>query len=204
MSEIKLLIVEDEAIIAEDIAELCTLLGYEVLDTAHNAGQALNILKNQTPDLILLDINLEDDLDGIEIAEYINDHSKIPFIYLTSYADIETLMRAKKTKPQGYIVKPFNKEQLLSTIEIALYNASHNSIPGGIDMDKIKQKLSTNITEREGAVLGHIFNGKTNKQMSEIENISVNTVKYYIKQLYVKFDANSRSTLLARVRKIMQ
>jgi DNA-binding NarL/FixJ family response regulator len=204
MSEIKLLIVEDEAIIAEDIAELCGTLGYEVIETAHTAGQALNILKAQIPDLILLDINLEDDIDGIEIADYINEKYNIPFIYLTSYADIDTLMRAKKTKPMGYIVKPFNKEQLLSTIEIALYNASQNSIPGGLDIDFINKKLSFNITGREAAILGHIFNGKTNKQMGELENISVNTVKYYIKQLYSKFDANSRSSLIARIRDTMQ
>ncbi len=204
MSEIKLLIVEDEAIIAEDIAELCTILGYEVLETAHNAGQAINILQSQQPDIILLDINLEDDIDGIEIAEFINERCNIPFIYLTSYADINTLKRAKKTKPQGYIVKPFNKEQLLSSIEIALYNASQNSIPGGIDIEKIEKKISQKITNREATILGHIFNGKTNKQMAEIELVSVNTVKYYIKQLYVKFDANSRSSLLARLRKIME
>lgn len=204
MSEIKIFIIEDEAIIAEDIAELCRLLGYEVMDTAHSAGQALNILKDEQPDLILLDINLEDDIDGIEIAEYINGHYSIPFIFLTSYADIETLKRAKKTKPMGYIVKPFNKEQLLSTIEIALHNASQNTIPGGLDIDRINERLSINITGREAAVLRHIFNGKTNKQMGELECISVNTVKYYIKQLYLKLDANSRSKLLARIRMISE
>jgi DNA-binding NarL/FixJ family response regulator len=202
MSEIKLLIVEDEAIIAQDIAELCTRLGYEVVEIAHTAGQALTALQSHEIDMVLLDVNLEDELDGIEIAQYIVENKKLPFIYLTSYADMETISRAKQTNPMGYIVKPFNKEQLLSTIEISLHNSSKIQVPQGINVEAINKSITLPLTEREIAILTHIFNGKTNKQMAELEYISVNTIKYYIKQLYTKLDAHSRSSLLAKLRQM--
>lgn len=204
MQEIRLLIVDDEAIIAEDIAELCTMLGYEVVDTAHTAGQAINAIQNKNIDMVLLDVNLEDDIDGIEIAEFISKEKNIPFIYITSYADIDTISRAKKTNPLGYIVKPFNKNQLLSTIEIALHNSSKLQIPEGLDIDKINAASQSPLTDRERTILTHIYNGKTNKFMAEAEFVSINTVKYHIKQLYIKFDAHSRSSLLSNIRKLMQ
>jgi len=202
-SGIKLLIVEDEAIIAEDISAICSYFGYDVIDTAHSAGHALNIIDSQSLDLVLLDINLQDEVDGIDIAQYLVDTKNIPFIYITSYSDMDTLGRAKSTRPMGYIVKPFSKNQLLSTIEIALYNHSQKQIPGGLDLTSINDRLITPLTEREFAILIHIYNGKTNQQMARLEFISVNTIKYHLKQLYTKLDVNSRSTLLAKLRSLL-
>lgn len=200
MSEIQILIVEDEPMIAEDLSDICKELGYEVFETALNAGQAMLKLKTVQPDIILLDINLEDDIDGIQIAEYINEHLKCPFIFITSYADDKTIDRAKRTNPMGYIVKPFRKQDLFSTIEIALFNYNRMMFPSGLDLDRINEQFVAKITKREFEILCEIFKGKSNKQICKALEISENTTKYHIKNLYSKMDVNSRTELLSKIR----
>lgn len=126
---VKILIVEDELIIAEDVKNMLTNMEYEVVDVAMDYDEAIAILETQKPDLILLDVNLNSHKDGIDLAEIINDKYKIPFIFTTSYSDSLTLNRAKNTHPTNYLVKPFKKEQLFSTIEMALYslNEEHDT-----------------------------------------------------------------------------
>ena len=204
MSELNILVVEDEALIAEDIATICNHHGYNVIETAHSGGEAICALEKYQLDLVLLDINLEDEVDGIDIAEFIVEKKKLPFIYITSYADKDTLERAKKTKPIGFIVKPFIEDQLLSTIEISLHNYAQGQIPGGLDLAQLNSKIISPITEREFAILQHIYSGKTNIQMAGLEYLSINTIKYHIKQLYAKLDVHSRSGLLARLRTLSQ
>ncbi|MBS7787399.1 response regulator [Flavobacterium sp. CYK-55] len=118
---VKILIVEDELIIAEDVRSMLCKMGYEVLGVAMDYHEAIHLLKSTTPDLILLDVNLNGSLDGIDLAHEISKIYKIPFIYTTSYADTPTLERAKATHPINYLVKPFKQEQLLTTIEMALH-----------------------------------------------------------------------------------
>lgn len=123
---IKILIVEDELIIAEDIRNMLSSIGYEVIDVAMDFDDAIAILEKQKPDLILLDVNLNSHKDGIDLAELINEKYKIPFIFTTSYSDSATLNRAKNTHPVNYLVKPFKKEQLYSTIEMSLHAVSNS------------------------------------------------------------------------------
>lgn len=124
---VKILIVEDELIIAEDVKNMLTHMEYEVVDVAMDYDEAIAILETKKPDLILLDVNLNSHKDGIDLAELINEKFKIPFIFTTSYSDSLTLNRAKDTHPINYLVKPFKKEQLFSTIEMALYSLSHSN-----------------------------------------------------------------------------
>ena len=124
---IKILIVEDELIIAEDVKNMLTHMGYEVVDVAMDYNEAIAILDTAKPDLILLDVNLNSSKDGIQLAETINSIYKVPFIFTTSYSDSLTLSRAKNTHPINYLVKPFKKEQLFSTIEMALYSLSRET-----------------------------------------------------------------------------
>lgn len=119
---IKILIVEDELIIAQDMIDILENMGYEVLQNAMDADETFEILSRLTPDLILLDINLNGKRDGIDIAREINDKYKIPFIFTTSYTDGPTIERAKEVKPVNYLVKPFKPEQLYTAIEIAMIN----------------------------------------------------------------------------------
>ncbi len=118
----KILIVEDEPIISSDIEMTLEDLGYEVTGIVDNAEDAMLSINNNPPHLILLDINLEGDVDGIMLAEDINENFKIPFIFLTSNADKLTINRVKRTQPSGFIVKPFVDKDLQSNIEIALFS----------------------------------------------------------------------------------
>lgn len=126
MAKTKILISEDEVIIAEDLAACLQDLGYQTC--AIDSGEdTLDKIRDTKPDLVLLDINLRGKIDGIEIGSRLREEFNIPFIYLTAYADKATIDRAKETEPDGFLVKPFDEKSLRSTIEIALYKHSHTN-----------------------------------------------------------------------------
>ncbi|NET03688.1 MAG: hybrid sensor histidine kinase/response regulator [Symploca sp. SIO2B6] len=120
MSKIKILIVEDEAIVAEDIASRLEKMGYVAAEIVDSGEEAIVAATTTQPDLILMDIMLSGDIDGTEAAGQIRTQLNIPVVYLTAYADEDTLHQAKITSPFGYILKPFKDKELHATIEIAL------------------------------------------------------------------------------------
>ncbi|MEP0365502.1 MAG: response regulator [Cyclobacteriaceae bacterium] len=120
MSKTRVLIVEDEPLIADDIADALERNGYEVVAIADEAEDALQAVTAHAPAIALLDVNIEGDMDGIELAHQMT----IPFVFLTSYYDQNTLDRAKQTNPAGYIVKPFSEKDLIVNLEIALSRTS--------------------------------------------------------------------------------
>jgi len=122
MSKVKILIVEDEIIIADNICLILEDLGYEVLEPAINYEEALQTIKDEQPDLAILDIQLAGKKDGVDLAWTIKEQFDFPFIFLTSNADAATIDRVKKVAPPAYLVKPFKKEDLYTAIELALYN----------------------------------------------------------------------------------
>jgi PAS domain S-box-containing protein len=117
----RILIVEDEIITAKDIKECLQDIGYMVLAIVSSGEEAIKKAEEANPDLILMDIVLKGEMDGIETAKQIRSISNIPIIYLTAYSDKNILERAKITEPFGYILKPFNERELQINIEIALY-----------------------------------------------------------------------------------
>jgi PAS domain S-box-containing protein len=122
MAALKIMIVEDEIIVAKDIQRILKKLGYEAFDPFANGKKALDSIEKLNPDIILLDINLKSsEIDGIQIAEQIHQHYQIPFIFLTAFSDKTTLERAKLTEPYGYIIKPFEEDDIRTAIEIAFY-----------------------------------------------------------------------------------
>lgn len=121
MEKTKILIVEDETIVALEIQDRLEKLGYEIVASVSTGEEALEKVDMYKPDLVLMDINLEGLMDGIEAAEIVLDRHAIPIIYLTAYSDDETLRRAKITEPFAYILKPFGTRELHTAIEIALY-----------------------------------------------------------------------------------
>lgn len=123
-SEIKVGIVEDELIIAEKIKRTLLSVGYEVCEPACSVEEALRMIETDKPDMLLIDINLKDKRDGIDLASIINERYQLPFIFLTANIDSVTIERAKKVKPNAYIVKPFTKDELFAAIEIAFNNYS--------------------------------------------------------------------------------
>ncbi|BAY10496.1 hybrid sensor histidine kinase/response regulator [Calothrix sp. NIES-2098] len=120
MSNAKVLVVEDEAIVAKDLKNRLTRFGYIVPAIASSGREAINKALEFAPDLVLMDIRLKGEMDGIEAAQEIHRQLDIPVIYLTAYADDRTLERAKVTEPFGYLLKPFKERELQTNIEIAL------------------------------------------------------------------------------------
>ncbi|HIK37052.1 MAG TPA: EAL domain-containing protein [Geminocystis sp. M7585_C2015_104] len=118
--KIKIFVVEDEIIAAESLTCDLQQLGYEVVGKTTNAEKAIEKIKQLQPDLVLLDVKIGGSMDGIELAKELNKIFPIPIVYLTAYADNNTLQRAMKTSPYGYIVKPYKKQDLAATISIAL------------------------------------------------------------------------------------
>ncbi|WP_292465791.1 response regulator [Methanolobus sp.] len=121
MEDIKILVVEDESIIALNIKKKLKSFGYTVPAIVSTAEEAIKMTEITFPDLILMDVMLKGDMDGVQAIEEIRKKFDIPVIYLTAYSDDEVLERAKLTQPYGYIVKPFKANDLRTNIEIALY-----------------------------------------------------------------------------------
>ena len=115
------LVVEDEAIIAEDIQATLIGLGYEVPATASSGLEALALARSSRPDLVLMDIRIRGSMDGIETAALMREQHNVPVVYLTSHSDDATLARARLTEAHGYLLKPFDERDLRATVEVALY-----------------------------------------------------------------------------------
>ena len=121
MTKAQIMVVEDEGIVALNVENSLKGLGYEVLDVVASGEEAIEEAERTRPDLVLMDIMLEGDMDGVEAAEQIRERFNIPVIYLTAHADDDTLQRARITEPFGYLLKPFEERELHTTIEIGLY-----------------------------------------------------------------------------------
>src|SRR4029450_11132106 len=117
----RILVVEDQRLIAADIENTLKKLGYVVVGSVSSGEDAIRESDRLRPELVLMDVRLRGEMDGIQAAEIIRDRFTVPVVYLTAYADEETILRAKKTTPFGYLVKPFNERELRATIEIAFY-----------------------------------------------------------------------------------
>lgn len=125
----KIIIVEDDFVVSTNLQMTLEELDYEVLLVTDAAEEALASIPKSTPDLLLLDIDLAGPMDGIQLAEKIHHQFHLPFIFLTSHADIATIERAKMAQPAAYLVKPFNEGTLLSSIELALYQHQQTEQP---------------------------------------------------------------------------
>ncbi|MDD1724934.1 MAG: response regulator [Methanospirillum sp.] len=115
-----ILIVEDNPVIADLISWRLSEMGYQVAGTAEDSTEAISQIELHKPALVLMDINLPGEKDGIDTATEIIDRYNIPIVYISSILDAPVMERAKKTKPRGYIVKPFTDNQLRATVEMAL------------------------------------------------------------------------------------
>ncbi|AKB43358.1 MULTISPECIES: response regulator [Methanosarcina] len=120
-AEGRILIVEDEHIVAMGIKKMVKSLGYTVTGVASSGEDAISKAESTFPDVVLMDIMLKGNMDGVEAAGEIRERFDVPVVYLTAYSDNKILERAKKTEPFGYIVKPFDEKDLHSSIEIALH-----------------------------------------------------------------------------------
>ncbi|MCU0372257.1 MAG: ATP-binding protein [Ignavibacteria bacterium] len=136
----KLLVVEDELLVAEDISARLRTIGYEIAGTVPTGEEALEMCETAAPDVILMDIKMGKGMDGIETQKIIREKYNIPVIYLTSYSDPVTVSRAKITEPYGYIIKPFDERELHTTIEMAVHK--HKTEKALLDREKELRELN--------------------------------------------------------------
>ena len=159
MSIARVLIVEDESIIALDIQTSLQNAGYQVVSIATTSEEALTDTANLQPDLVLMDIRLRGEMDGVETAKKIRQNWQLPVIFLTAHADENTLVRAKSTQPFGYILKPFEDRELITMIEIALSRHKAESV---IQSALEKEKEINELKTRFVSVVSHEFRNPLN------------------------------------------
>ena len=121
MNTDKIMVVEDEWVVADQLCKDLKDLGYTVCSTASTGDEAIKKVEVDRPDLILMDIVLKGKIDGIEAADRVNSQFNIPILYLTAYTNQEYIERAKQTNPFGYLLKPYNQNELYANIEMALH-----------------------------------------------------------------------------------
>ena len=141
---IKILIVEDNVIIADDMQSMLEEIGYEIVDNVIVYEQAVEVLKSQEVDLVLIDIILASDKTGIDLGKHIRENYSIPFIFVTSNSDRATVENAKTVQPNGYLVKPFEQQDLYTSIEIALSNFDHENKAATTETPSTPEKMSPN------------------------------------------------------------
>jgi diguanylate cyclase (GGDEF)-like protein/PAS domain S-box-containing protein len=148
MATKSILVVEDEVLVARDIQARLSRMGYEVVGMASRGLEAISKALELRPNLILMDINLRDEMDGVEAAAEIRRQFKVPIIFCTAYSNDETLQRAKVTEPYGYVLKPFDNRELEINIEIALYKHKTE-----IDLAITRQRLDATLTNVSDGVI---------------------------------------------------
>ena len=150
-----ILVVEDEVLVARDIKSRLTRMGYEVPAIAAKGRDAIDKALQHKPDLILMDINLRDDMDGVEAAMQIRALYEVPIIFCTAYSNDETLQRAKISEPYGYVLKPFDNRELEINIEIALYKHKVEK-----DLSDIRKRLDVTLTSVNDGVIAADLEGQ--------------------------------------------
>ena len=128
MKKTNILIVEDELVIAYDLKRQLEKLGYQINTIATSVKEAQEALEKQSVDLVLLDIKLSDNIPGTRLGKQLRQDGEIPFIYISSHFDRATVEEAKITRPNGFLIKPFSKEDVYVAVEMALVNFAHKSI----------------------------------------------------------------------------
>ncbi len=184
MSKTNVLVVEDESIVSKDIQLSLKKLGYNVVGAAATSEKAIDLIRSEKPDIVLMDIMLKGDVNGIETAEIVKNEFGIPVIYLTAYADESTLAKAKVTEPYGYIIKPFKEIDLHTSIEMAIYKHKKES-----EIKKERDFLYSLVENKEGSENEFIF-VKANSKLVKINTKDI----YYIEALKDYVVINESST----------
>ncbi len=188
------LLIEDELIVAMDIKMSLEKKNGFVVSTARNYTEALKIYNNKLIDVVVCDVNLNTDKDGIEVIEAFSLIKPVPVVYLTAYDNPEILERAKKTLPYAYLLKPFNESQLVLTLDLAHLNFKRQEkklVVKAENQNKLKD-----LTLREKEVLIVLATGKTSKEIADTLNISQHTVDKHKKNIKKKLGLNTIGELV--------
>lgn len=187
----KILIVEDDPIISYDISIILKKNGYDVSSTCHNATKAIDFLSKTKYDAAILDIHLGGGQSGIDVAKIIHEKYNFPYIFLTSFSDPKTLEAAQEQGPYGYLVKPFQEATLLTTLSLAINN--HKILKGSIGEPSYPDSL----TSKEKELCKALLEGLSYQSIAEQMHLSINTIRYHVKNIYSKCGINSRAELVA-------
>ncbi len=183
MSKINVLVVEDESIVSKDIQHSLKKLGYNIVGASATGEKAIELASSERPDVVLMDIMLKGEMNGIEAADRIKKDLSIPIIFLTAYADELTLSKAKLTQPYGYILKPFKEIDLHTTIEMAIYKHTK-------EQEVVKERdLLNSIIENKEKNKEYIF-VRSNSKLVKLKTTDV----FYIEALkdYVVIHTNDK------------
>jgi DNA-binding NarL/FixJ family response regulator len=179
----RILVVENEIVIADEICLILHNLGYQPLEPALNYNEAIRLFHQERPDLIILDVKLNTKKSGIDVANYIRSKSDTPFIYLTSYTDPGTLELAKATMPYAYLVKPFEREDILAAVEVAFNNYQWLK-PGKEEVRDVEEMHE--FTPMEKVILRKIAENVTTRQIAGQLHVSESTIKNHRHNICVK------------------
>ena len=202
MSKSKIMIVEDESIIAEDLADSLEDMGYIVVDIVSSGEEAILMAAEKQPHLILMDVMLQGEIDGITAAEEIYSSLQIPIIFLTAYSDNQTLQRVKATNPFGYIVKPFEERNLYLTIEIALERHHYDPITHLPNRFLFKSKLDEILSHKNGDNLGNLYHINESHKHQNSPKIPIFYISLdRINRIQVTLGSNNRELVLCNIAK---
>ena len=201
MSDIKILVVEDDSTTAKVMSLYITDLGYQVAGMAHDGKNAIFKTRELQPDLVLMDIFLGKGLDGIGAAEIIQRHFGIPVIFVTSHAEESTLERAKAIKPAGYINKPLRDTDLKTSIELAISNSGlQPSVEKKPRASTVELLMSIyGLSRSEAKVTAKLVEYPDIKYVADSLNISVSTARTHLKHIYSKTNTNRQSVLIHKI-----
>ncbi|MFT5779884.1 MAG: two-component system response regulator LytT [Crocinitomicaceae bacterium] len=174
MSKGNIIIVEDEFIISDDLSATLEECGYTVVGVAENVDEFLALIRGNEVDLILLDINLNQPVDGVQIAHIINTEYKKPFVFVTAFTDSATIERVKHTNPYGYVSKPYNDIDLMITVELAL--------------SKFKSKTAASTKVDSGSKSVETLFIKTKKGLEKINIADIRWIEAYDYYSYIRLE----------------
>ena len=201
MEEKKILIVDDDQTTASVMQLYVANLGYHVAGIATDGKTAINMTREFLPDVVLMDIYLGKGLDGIDSAEIINKHFGTPIVFVSAYADENTLERAKAVNPMGYINKPLRETDLKTSIEFALAKSkpgNKNKSTPGTSIEDILVSLYA-LTRSEARFLAKLVEYPELNVVAAALNISLSTAKTHLKRIYRKTDTNRQSVLVHKI-----
>ncbi len=191
---LKVIIIEDEAVIAQLLEYHIQESGHQVLDVAHSSERALDLIHNLQPDLILLDIHILGERDGIEVGMIVKEKYDIPIIFITALSDLDTIQRAKKAGPVSYLVKPYKPDDLKAAISIGMYNYGNRNSKKSITLKQVNIHALSPLSKREFDILSDLTEGLTNDQIAAKQFLSLNTIKWHSSNIYSKLGVKNRTS----------
>lgn len=190
MSQSKILIVEDEIIVAMDLEETLARLDFELIGAANSPEEARGFFAEQAPDLIVCDINLNADIDGIELMKELRQQGDFKVIFLTAFHDEKTIAKTMEVDASFYLVKPFNENQLKASIQIALSQKANHQV-----------EQPDFLSARELEIIALLANGKSSNEIADALNISYHTITTHTKNIRKKLDVHTNLDVVAKALK---